>query len=65
MPKEYSADGNNTYDQLCINYSNERMQKLFVDLKLSVEKEWYNIEGLNIPFVPFFDNFQTIGMKTP
>lgn len=54
-------DTHNTFDQLCINYSNERIQQLFVDIKLAEEKRWYDVEGLNIPFVPFFDNSHIVG----
>lgn len=48
---------------MCINYSNERMQSFFVTLKLSDEKEWYENEGLDIPFVEFLDNSCIIGMN--
>lgn len=51
----------NTFDQLCINYSNERLQKFFVDEKLLAEKQWYDRHGLDIPFVQFFDNYHIIG----
>lgn len=61
LPLEYSTKSYNTFDQLCINYANERMQKLFVDLMLSKEKEWYDSQAVNVPFVAFFDNCQIIG----
>lgn len=59
---EYSSERVNTFDQLCINYTNERLQVLFVELKLVEEKRWYDNQGLDIPFVQFFDNSQIIGM---
>lgn len=59
---EYLTDESNTFDQLCINYTNERMQNLFVTRKISDEKHWYNSQGLDIPFVEFFDNSCIIGM---
>lgn len=61
---EYLSEGNNTFDQLCINYCNERVQSFFVELKLSEEKEWYDDQGLDTPFVEFFDNTHIIGMKS-
>lgn len=60
---EYSTKNHNSFDQLCINYSNERLQKLFVDLMLSTEKKWYDSQKLEIPFVEFFDNTHIIGMN--
>lgn len=52
---------NNTFDQLCINYSNERVQNFFVHRMLLKEKEYYNSQDLKIPFVPFLDNSIVIG----
>lgn len=59
---EFSNQKENTFDQLCINYSNERFQQYFVELMLGREKIWCDSQGLNIPFVPFLDNGQIIGM---
>lgn len=39
---EYFTEANNTFDQLCINYINERIQNLFVDIMLKKEKQWYD-----------------------
>lgn len=46
----------NNFDQLCINYVNERFQHLFIERMLIEEKIWYEKDGLDVPFVPFFDN---------
>lgn len=54
----------NSFDQLCINYINERFQQYFIELMLKREKQWYDREGLDVPFVPFFDNSHIIGMKS-
>lgn len=51
----------NSFDQLCINYSNERVHSLFVGQKLLEEKDWYMDHGLDVPFVEFFDNSCIIG----
>lgn len=60
---EYSTKNLNTFDQLCINYTNERLQKFFVDLMLSKEKHWYDSQAIEVPFVEFFDNGPIIGMN--
>lgn len=51
----------NSFDQICINYINERMQNFFVNLTIIKEKKWYDKERLEIPFVPFFDNIDIVG----
>lgn len=61
---EYLIVQNNSFDQLCINYTNERFQHFFVNLKLLEEKQWYDNQGLKIPFVEFFDNCHIIGNMT-
>lgn len=53
----------NSFDQICINYTNERLQHLFIDLVLQREKHYYDAEKLDVPFVPFFDNGCIIGRK--
>lgn len=53
----------NAFDQLCINYTNERVQQLFVDMMLLKEKKWYDFQELQINFVPFFNNIHIIGAK--
>lgn len=58
---EYLTNRDNSFDQLCINYSNERFQHYFVDVMLLEEKKWYDSQGLEIPFIPFFDNAHIIG----
>lgn len=38
------------------------MQSLFVELKLMEEKQWYDNQGLDMPFVRFFNNSHIIGI---
>lgn len=52
----------NQFDQLCINYINERMQQFFVQRMIIEESSWYEREGVNVPSIPFFDNGQILGM---
>ena len=59
---EYFTEANNTFDQLCMNYINERIQNLFVDIMLKKEKQWYDSQSLDVPFVEFFDNTDIIGI---
>lgn len=51
----------NTFDQLCINYVNEKFQQFFIQRVLIREKQWYDKERLDVPFVPFLDNCDIIG----
>ena len=36
----------NSFEQFCINYCNEKLQQLFVELVLKQEQEEYNKEGV-------------------
>lgn len=58
---EFSILRDNTFDQLCINYCNERFQQYFVNLMLDQEKKWYEEQNLKVPFVQYLDNSQIIG----
>ncbi|KNC47564.1 myosin-Ia [Thecamonas trahens ATCC 50062] len=46
----------NTFEQFCINYTNEKLQKLFIDLTLSAEQAEYAAEGIAWVPVDYFDN---------
>ncbi|CAH1179586.1 unnamed protein product [Phaedon cochleariae] len=46
----------NSFEQLCINYCNEKLQQLFIDLTLKSEQNEYEKEGIEWEHIEFFDN---------
>lgn len=46
----------NTFEQFCINYCNEKLQQLFIELTLKSEQEEYRREGIEWVPVSYFDN---------
>lgn len=46
----------NGFEQLCINYVNEKLQQIFIELTLRVEQEEYVRERIPWEGVKFFDN---------
>ncbi|XP_047688738.1 unconventional myosin-XIX isoform X1 [Prionailurus viverrinus] len=47
---------NNSLEQLCINYANEKLQQHFVAHYLRAQQEEYAVEGLDWSFVSYQDN---------
>jgi myosin I len=45
-----------SFEQFCINYCNEKLQQLFIELTLKSEQEEYFREGIEWEPVKFFDN---------
>ncbi|XP_045106073.1 unconventional myosin-Ie-like isoform X2 [Portunus trituberculatus] len=48
--------GKNGFEQFCINYVNEKLQQIFIDLTLKSEQEEYNAEGIQWKPIKYFDN---------
>ncbi|XP_034946266.1 unconventional myosin ID isoform X2 [Chelonus insularis] len=46
----------NSFEQFCINYCNEKLQQLFIELVLKQEQEEYKREGITWQFVDYFNN---------
>uniref|UniRef100_A0A0B7ADG6 Myosin motor domain-containing protein n=2 Tax=Arion vulgaris TaxID=1028688 RepID=A0A0B7ADG6_9EUPU len=47
---------NNSFEQFCINYCNEKLQQLFIELVLKQEQETYMREGIQWQHVDYFNN---------
>ncbi|XP_025411842.1 myosin-IB [Sipha flava] len=47
---------NNGFEQFCINYCNEKLQKLFLDLTIKSEQQEYLNEGIEWTHIEYFDN---------
>uniref|UniRef100_A0AAY4CNH4 Uncharacterized protein n=1 Tax=Denticeps clupeoides TaxID=299321 RepID=A0AAY4CNH4_9TELE len=46
----------NSFEQFCINYCNEKLQQLFIELTLKSEQEEYEAEGIAWEPVNYFNN---------
>jgi myosin heavy subunit len=46
----------NSFEQLCINYCNEKLQSHFNEECFRIEQEEYRAEGVNVAEVPYQDN---------
>jgi myosin-1 len=46
----------NGFEQFCINYVNERLQQIFIELTLKSEQEEYTREGIQWTPIDYFNN---------
>lgn len=46
----------NSFEQLCINYVNEKLQQIFIELTLKAEQEEYVNEGIKWTPIDYFNN---------
>lgn len=49
---------NNGFEQLCINFVNEKLQQIFIELTLKKEQEEYVKEGIAWTKIDYYDNRQ-------
>uniref|UniRef100_A0A673I297 Unconventional myosin-Ig-like n=1 Tax=Sinocyclocheilus rhinocerous TaxID=307959 RepID=A0A673I297_9TELE len=47
---------NNSFEQFCINYCNEKLQQLFIELILRQEQDEYQREGITWQNIEYFNN---------
>ena len=52
----------NSFEQLCINYANERLQQLFNQSTFKEEETVYRNEGIQFSHVDFIDNTEVLDM---
>lgn len=53
---------NNSFEQLCINFTNETLQQHFNQFVFEYEQSLYEKEGINWSFVAFPDNKETLDL---
>ena len=46
----------NGFEQFCINFVNEKLQQIFIELTLKAEQEEYQQEGIKWKKIDFFNN---------
>jgi myosin-1 len=46
----------NSFEQFCINYCNEKLQQVFIELTLKAEQEEYEKEGIKWTPIDYFNN---------
>uniref|UniRef100_A0A803YCQ8 Myosin IH n=1 Tax=Meleagris gallopavo TaxID=9103 RepID=A0A803YCQ8_MELGA len=46
----------NSFEQFCINYCNEKLQQLLIEMTLKAEQEEYEMEGIEWEPIPYFNN---------
>ena len=52
----------NSFEQLCINYVNETLHQIFIDLTLKAEQEEYVREGIPWTQVAYHNNKPTVDL---
>jgi hypothetical protein len=55
-PLGFEIFDENGFEQFCINYVNEKLQQIFIELTLKAEQEEYDSEGIEWKKIAFFNN---------
>lgn len=53
--------GKNSFEQICINFVNEKMRQFCTKTLITDEINWYSMEGLETPQIGFLDNKSVLG----
>lgn len=56
LPSSLLPPQHNNFEQFFINYCNEKLQQVFIELVLRQEQDEYVREGIEWTYVDFFDN---------
>lgn len=56
--------GKNSFEQICINFVNEKVRQFTTNRLIIEEIDWYKFEGLEIPQIDFLDNQNVIGKQS-
>lgn len=51
----------NSFEQICINFINEKFRQFSTNRLIKEEIEWHKIEDLELPEIDFLDNQNVIG----
>ena len=53
----------NSFEQFCINYCNEKLQQLFIENVLKSEQEEYEREGIAWTTIDYFNNAHIVKVR--
>ena len=55
----------NSFEQLCINYANEKLQQLFISHTITAEQDAYIAEGIPWDGIDYPDNVEIVALRLP
>lgn len=58
---EHFEIGSNSFEQLCINFLNEKIREFTTNRLITEELDWYNLNGLEAPEINYLNNQNIIG----